>query len=1091
MNRLHLVALSFFVCAVAYGNTTNELTDDRILYLPEMLEYWHDQEGSATVNDVLHGGYDARFQTQIKKSIGLSNGGHWFRFKVRNQHYRDSQPLLVIDSALFLDLQVAYTVEEQNFHFSSGLQHPYSSWPIPYRFFAFPLNISKGLETTVYLRAVPATNVALQPYLTTDRGLLKRSRDANFVEDIIPGILIAMAVFMLLMALFSGEWLGVWPYIGMVSTAVPLIMLFNGNLTPLTLDSIYWQTHIGQVLSNITGIFLSQFIRSLFHTRRDYPRLDWLLLSLIAIALLFFPFIMLLPTGAVTPMHNLFAMIASLATIFVASYLLWQGAPSALFLFVGMIGRLGLSIPLILSLSGVLKHNWFIDHAFHFGAAFQAIMFALIVADNIKRYRLEGLEAEKKASVAEASNRAKSEFLANMSHEIRSPLNGVIGMAQLLGDTRLDDRQRDYLNKMNIASKNLLDIINDILDFSKIDAGMLDIESVSFELDKVLKGLSDQINLSAQQKELKVLFDIAPNIPYAMVGDPLRLNQILLNLTNNAVKFTEQGEIVVSAKLVEENKTQVTLGFSVSDTGIGLSQEQISNLFNAFTQADGSITRKFGGTGLGLTISKHLVELMEGEITATSEPGVGSCFSFTARFGLDPEVGLSSRHTPQDLMGVRVLIVDDCVTSRDILQQHLDTFGFRVSQADSGEAALRALLKTDTASRFSMVIMDWKMPEMNGIETTRAVRRLANLSKIPEMPIIIMLSAYDVTGVINEAKSAGVHSVLTKPAHRSTLFDTIMQAFNKKTPPIVTPLTQPSSTAVAAERVKGNHRVLLVEDIAINQEVAKAMLEKVGLHVSIASDGRQAVDRVAKDSFDLVLMDIQMPTMDGYEATRLIREDARFDKLPIIAMTANAMQGDRERCLKAGMNDHVAKPIILEDLYNCLGLWLPDNVDLNKVMRDSPDIQTIRSTPIEKKETEKTVFPMLQSFDVETALERMRNDRVFYQRLLTSFREDFVDTANQLQDMLEQKDLKGAEELSHTLAGISGNLAAQELYTVARSLNAELKKGDVTEQTPLLETLKLHLNKAMAEIDVLNQQESLPISPTESLPPQHLKPVFV
>ncbi len=694
-----------------------------------------------------------------------------------------------------------------------------------------------------------------------------------------------------------------------------------------------------------------------------------------------------------------------------------------------------------------------------------------LVEMELNNEKQEKFLIEQQRTAVIAASKAKEEFLATMSHEIRTPLNGVIGLTQLLMDTDLGDEQRDYLNKMIITSNNLLGIINDILDFSKIEAGKLKIESVPFKLETVISNLSDQINLNASQKGLKVQLDIDSNIPYSLVGDPLRLGQILLNLSSNAVKFTEQGMIVISAQLVAKSEQQVTLGFSVRDTGIGLSPEQSENLFNAFTQADGSTTRKFGGTGLGLAICKRLVELMEGEITVTSELGVGSCFNFSIRLGLHLDADRTKRQIPQDLIGLKVLVVNDCITSPDILRQYLESFGFEVSMVDSGKAALNTLLTSDESSRYKLVIMEWQMSELTGIEATQYIHRLANLAKIPEMPFIILLNEDKSINALKDAKSAGINAVLSQPIHRLKLCDTIMRVFNGETPPTDTSLIHPNSTTVAAERILGNHRVLLVEDIAINQEVARAMLEKVGLDIEIAVDGQQAVDMVEKGHFDLVLMDIQMPNMDGYQATRLIRENMRFKKLPIIAMTANAMQGDRERCLESGMNDHIAKPIIIDNLYSCLEKWLAKNVELNKDVSDNPGAQPIQSTVIDSRAVKQAALPMLTSFDVETALERVRNDRAFYERLLTDFRESFGDTGNKLQMMLEQKDLRGAQDLSHTLAGVSGNLAAEALNIAARNLNIALKMGDTETLAPLLETLKFHLNKAMSEIDSIIQQK--------------------
>ncbi len=465
---------------------------------------------------------------------------------------------------------------------------------------------------------------------------------------------------------------------------------------------------------------------------------------------------------------------------------------------------------------------------------------------------------------AEDATKAKSDFLANMSHEIRTPMNAVIGMAHLALKTDLSPKQYDYLKKIDISAKALLGIINDILDFSKIEAGKLTMESVDFQLEDTLDNISTLVGIKTQEKGLELLFNIDPSVPTALVGDPLRLGQILINLSNNAVKFTDSGEIVVSTELVKKDDSQVTLKFSVRDTGIGMTAEQAANLFQPFMQADSSTTRKYGGTGLGLTISKRLAEMMGGEIWVESEHGRGSTFSFTANFGLGKEKAKKRFKPSPDLRGMKVLVVDDNATSRGIFQEMLESFSFEVTLAASGQEGLTELEKASESQPFELVIMDWQMPGMDGIEASRRIKNHKGLSKIPA---IVMVTAYGREEVMQQTEEVGLEGFLLKPVSASMLFDAIMQAFGEALPEISRVAQRKEQEAEALENIQGA-RVLLVEDNEINQQVAKEILEGAGLNVTLANNGQEAVDAVKANNYDAVLMDVQMPVMDGYTATR-------------------------------------------------------------------------------------------------------------------------------------------------------------------------------------------------------------------------------
>ena len=684
--------------------------------------------------------------------------------------------------------------------------------------------------------------------------------------------------------------------------------------------------------------------------------------------------------------------------------------------------------------------------------------FCAVIQDITARKQVE-VAMRKAREAAEASSETKSRFLANMSHELRTPMNGVIGMMHLALEDGLPDKQRNYIDKAYNSARNLLQILNDILDVSKIEAGQLTLERIDFELETVVSEMANVLGLKADEKGLELLFSAAPGLPERLIGDPTRLRQVLVNLGGNAIKFTDSGEVTLGMEIDSQDSTSITLHGWVHDTGVGMSQDEIARLFQPFSQADSSTTRRFGGTGLGLVISRQLVERMGGRLWVESVAGQGSTFHFTARFDRSAPRAPSRAWMNNELRGRRALLVDDNPAALDVVGSMLEMFGVSVDRVDSGAKALAQI--DEAAEAYTWVLVDWKMPGMDGIECARQIIERHGAVR----PSILLVTGFATDDALRASAGVPFAGLLHKPVTPSSLHDSLVQARHLE-PAAPATARRIAGTPPLAEAVRqrlAGARILLAEDHPLNQELACEFLRRAGMEVVVAGNGREALDKLQNDGpFDAVLMDCQMPVMDGYDTTRALRADPRFERLPVIAMTASALTEDRKRALASGMNAHITKPIHVESMLRTMADWIGTR---RGAPMNAPAPIAAAAPPLKPSESGKSSEP--PTIDTARGLSYCMNNEALYLRLLTGFRDAQADFYDEVRPALAELRWPDALRRAHDMKGLAGTIGATRLQIAVQAFHLTLLEKNSAKAMAELEVLDSELQRVLNEIEAI------------------------
>ncbi|OON62878.1 hypothetical protein B0920_05450 [Massilia sp. KIM] len=1016
---------------------------------------YHDTEGRLDAAGALALARAGRFAVpdKARATLGVRQEPHWLHIPFRLAADAPADWVAQLDFALVdqLDFYLAEGTGPAR-HLASAGRRQQHSGELDGRVPAVALHLQPGRDYTLLLR-IQARGPKAAPLTLYQPAAYNR---AALGEQMLQGVLMGIAACLFLYSL--GQWISVREHM------YGKYAMFVGGLTGYSLvwfglgEQYLWHgnewltTHMMGLSSMVAASGAYLFVEQTL-ARPGMDRKFSLLMKGCALLCL------LMGLAWAFDLVGHLAMMAFTTTIGSAPMLLGlPGAfrrarardPIGIYFLVGWIASLAGSIVLSSVTIGALPVNFWTQHALVFGVTLDMLIFLRIIGLRTKALQSAMLRAEAEA-------RMKSEFLANMSHEIRTPMNAIIGMSRLALLNEPPPTLRNYLGKILGAGEHLLSLVNDILDHSKIEAGKLAIEAVPFELDELLEHLSAVTSVKSDAKGIELIFRVGPGVPQRLVGDPLRLGQVLINLAGNAVKFTERGEIVVAVEALETEGKAVTLAFSVSDTGIGMQPGQLERLFQSFTQADSSTTRKYGGTGLGLSISRQLVELMGGAIRADSTPGVGSRFVFTLPLGIADGQAAAGAVRRAALLDVRALVVDDSATARAALAEMLDALGVRADTVASGEDCLDALAAAQDAGRpYGIVLMDYLMPGLDGIETIRRIRAGAR-GAVP--PAILMVSVCTRDTVLAHEGVLPVDAFLHKPVGPALLYHSLLQVLH----PQLGLEQAPAPRGMADIPRLDGARILLAEDNANNREVALDFMAAARMRVDVAFDGLEAVRMAQAGDYDLVLMDIQMPGIDGLEAARRIRAMPQLGKLPIVAMTAHAMPSDRARSLEAGMNDHVTKPIDPDLLFCTLLKWIDPARLAGRPLPERPQRPAAAPAPAPAA----WALPEVAGIDWAQALDKVDGQRSRLEKRAGSFVREYAGAPRLLREALRGGDHARLQLLAHNLKSSAAYVGAVELSTAAGRLEQELRAGLVERVGVLVPPLVAATESALAALSLL------------------------